>query len=127
MMQTDWMSMNLQDLRALPDLVRGKGIYFLWRGEELLYIGAATQAVDRVNRQGQIRDFGRFYEQMRYRNTPIIPFDKASIYRWEGRLIDMADAEKALIRRFRPPFNETDEHGDTRWGWHLAADEEMQK
>jgi len=115
--------MTLEDFQGLPECVRGKGIYFLWLDDELLYIGASTQAVDRVNRQEQIRDFGAQYCETRYRHLPQIPFNKATIYKWDGRIIDMADAEIALIRRFKPPYNKVAERGEVRWGSHIDAED----
>lgn len=111
------------DLRELPDTARGRGIYFLWAGDELLYIGASLNATDRIQRQSQIRDFGARYESTWYKKTPIIPFDKATIWKWEGLIIDMADAERALIKRFRPPYNEPNErHGEIRWARYIEAE-----
>lgn len=119
MSQIDYISLTLKEAMQLPDLVRGKGIYFLWRSEELLYIGASTNAVDRINRQSYFRDFGHLgspISQLKKR----IPFNKSSILKWEGTVEDMAAAEAWLIKRWDPPYNDATDEGAIRWSDVIA-------
>lgn len=115
----DWKSLTLEEARRLPEPDRGKAIYFLWRGEELLYIGASTQVSERVTRQAQFRDFGHVSLSAASRAKPRIPFDRATALPFET-VQEMVDAEKVLIRRWWPPWNDRCDDGDQVFNKFLA-------
>lgn len=100
-MRNDWKSLTLEEARALPEPGRGKAIYFLWAGDELLYIGASTNVSERVARQAQFRDFGHLSTSASSLAKPRIPFDRATALPFDT-VTEMADAEKVLIRRWWP-------------------------
>lgn len=99
-------------LRGLPsgDVVGKRadscsGVYFLWRGPALLYVG---QSVCVGTRLGQHED-----AQIGMRRAKVIPFDRSTV-------LDLTDSEfvntdrqrraldaveLAYIRKFRPPYN----------------------
>lgn len=115
-----WQTLDLEQARQLPDLVKGKGVYFLWRGDELLYIGASTNVTERVNRQWQFTRFGHLGSKTS-QAKPRIPFDKATILKVDGDTREMIEIERALIKRWWPPYNEKLD-GDEVWGGHIDAD-----
>lgn len=115
-----WETLTLAQAMALPDLAKGKAIYFLWRQQDLLYIGASTQVMERINRQAQFSKFGQWGSNTSAAK-PRIPFDKATILKCET-VSDMAEIEKLLIRRWMPPFNDRIDDGDQVWSPHIAAE-----
>lgn len=117
----NWLNLTLEEARALPEPRAGKAIYFLWKDDELLYIGASTQVSERVARQAQFRDFGHLGSDST-RAKPRIPFNRATALKWEGFVEDMAEAEKALIRRWWPPWNDRCDDGDQVWARHIAQE-----
>jgi len=90
--------LTLEQLRALPrdDPHRETCVYFLWRGDDLLYIG---QTKDLENR---IED---------HQFAELIPFEWWTYIackhfdRCELTAIHRVDLEAAYIRRYAPPHN----------------------
>lgn len=117
----DWKHLTLQEARELDEPGRGKAIYFLWRHDELLYIGASTNVSERVARQRQFRDFGHLSTSASVLAKPRIPFTRATALPFET-VTEMADAEKVLIRRWWPPWNDRCDDGDQVWAPNIAEE-----
>lgn len=87
--------LTLDELRALPDdmmVVPDPVIYFLWKGDELLYIGATTQFSDR---------YGKHVREKRYLGR--IPFDRYTLlYPPDPR--NLWHLETEYHQRYSPPF-----------------------
>jgi integrase len=115
-MSLDVTIMTQEQASALAAPGRGKAVYFLWRGTELLYIGASTQVSDRVRQQSCSRDFGA-------KRGPSIPFDRATALRFET-VREMVDAEKVLIERWWPPYNQVCENNDQIFGMYADRDKD---
>lgn len=83
--------LSIDELRALPRRItyRAGGVYFLWRDDELLYIG-------RTFLFGQRIGMHEFKAQ--------IPFDSCSVIVCAEPL-SREDLEQAYIRAFTPPYN----------------------
>jgi hypothetical protein len=91
---------SLDEARALPELVKGAAVYFLWDGDELLYIGCSKNAWERVAQHGRARD----YRSPSY--TICVPFKRHTMLKCPQHA--MFDIEMALIEKFgRPPHNRT--------------------
>lgn len=91
--------MTLEQARALPELENGAGVYFLWRGEELLYVGASTDCSQRIARHMQTQRYGKLAVYDRKN----IPFDRGTILKADRR--QCFEMEEDFIRRFEPPYN----------------------
>lgn len=93
--------LDLESLRKLPSdvmEVEQTCLYFLWGGEELLYVGATTQACDRIARH--IRD-------RNYRNAQSgrpIPFDRYTFLAEPDRL-KLWPLETEYQTFYDPPYN----------------------
>jgi len=88
----------LRALRKLPaePPAFGSGVYFLWRGNELLYVGQALNVRDRVTSHIRARRGFRIAKK--------IPFDRCTfILCRQAQLIAL---EAKYILRHRPEFNE---------------------
>lgn len=94
-------TVTLDELRALPELVGGAAVYFLWGGDELLYIGASRMAFERVARHGRERDYG--HNQLNYKVR--VPFDRHTMLKCDPSVVWQIEA--ALLNRFQPSFNPT--------------------
>jgi len=121
-MRSDWNSLTLEEARALPETARGKGIYFLWDGDDLLYIGASTQVMERIDRQAQFRDFGHMSTSNYVQAKPHIPFNRATILKCDT-VTAMAELEKTLIKRWWPPYNDRADDGDMRWNDRISDEQ----
>lgn len=129
-MQTDppWQTLDLEQASKLPEPGIGRAVYFLWRDDveanetELLYIGASTQVSERVVRQAQFRDFGHLSTSVAALSRPRIPFNRATALHVTTTVQDMAAIERALIRRFWPPWNDGNLDGDQVWTAHIAQE-----
>jgi hypothetical protein len=88
---------TLDELRALPEDLTGCGVYFLWYGDRLNYIGTS---VDLGQRLYWHRCAWR-YKASTYR--VIVPHDRATV------LVCMRHEREALesmyLRVYKPPFN----------------------
>lgn len=107
-MVIDWQAMTLDDARKLPEACKGAAVYFLWRGDELLYIGASTNVGERIPRLWRDNLYGKLH-QHRHKQ---IPFDRATALKADKR--EIFDIEQALINKFLPPMNEPGYAGH-RW------------
>jgi hypothetical protein len=102
----------MEGIKALPDDQDTRGVYFLWDGDELQYIGQSMQIGNRINDHERAYNYGMF----RSRPTKQIKFDKVTclildrrpfasrndIDRLRNRLLIV---ERAYIERYKPPFN----------------------
>lgn len=94
--------MKLSELKALPsdtgDLIDVCAVYFLWQGEELLYIGQSACLENRIFAHEQRRDGN-------HAGDPI-PFDSFTFIQVGIDVID--ETETTYIRAFWPPHNKSD-------------------
>ena len=103
--------LTLDELRVLPECGdMDAGIYFLWRKDELLYIGKSRQICHRL----VLHDWSRMYGHSRAKKPKMIPYDRHTCIVVEsGRWIVDIDAlnekmkpiERAYIAHYQPPFN----------------------
>jgi hypothetical protein len=100
----------LEELRVLPEAGEYQaGIYFLWRGDELLYIGRSRNLPDRIQRLTQTRRCSPLYEHPAHK---AVPFERhtalvlsESMYVEPGLDKMLQDHERAYINKYRPPYN----------------------
>lgn len=111
------MDLTLEQLRALPDDTLGAGVYFLWKNDDLLYIGAARRVRDRLARQIQLRNQGRSC----LTGKPQIQFNKYTVLGLPT-VAETAAVEKALIEKWDPPENRRLFDSGYKWD-HLCEDE----
>lgn len=88
--------MPLDMLRAIGSVGSGPGIYFLWRGPALIYIGRSVNVPARL----LAHDYAGTW---RNRGGKVIPWDRATAF--ACRRFDLEDVEKLYIRAYRPQFN----------------------
>lgn len=93
--------LSLEELAALPEDEMGRGpcVYFLWRGQELLYIGATTQRGIRIPRHWREQRYG-------YSSSGIgatIPFDRVTFLNCQREAL--WDLEHAYQTRYEAPYN----------------------
>ncbi len=112
----DPLKLTLEDIYALPDFWDGPGIYFLWRGVELLYIGASAEVMNRITRQVQLRN-----QPDCMTGKPQIPFTHWTILGFKT-ITEAAKVEKDLIDKWQPGFNGPSDQGDHVWGRHFEAE-----
>lgn len=101
--------LSLEEIRALPEAVEfDAGIYFLWNGAELQYIGKSLQVLTRIGHHGFATRYG--YPQSTYNNH--VPSDRHTClvlasgrYREPGIEKQLYEYEHAYIAHFMPPFN----------------------
>lgn len=93
--------LDLEALRKLPDDAMAAddiSLYFLWKDDELLYVGASTQVADRVARH--VRD-------RRYRSAQsgvFIDFNRATFLAVPDRR-ELWPLESAYQHQYDPPCN----------------------
>lgn len=106
--------LTLDDLRRLPDASEGRsGVYFLWLGEDLQYIGQSMVIGTRIGQHQQNYLYGPL------RSTPVtrIKFDSGtmielSTLRYFEEMEDLRklrklilETEVAYVNAYRTPFN----------------------
>lgn len=99
----------LEQLRALPEADEfDSGIYFLWRGDELLYIGKSRTITDRIQRLTQARRGSPLYRS----THKAVPFDRhTALVLEKGQFAEpgldtkLQLHERAYINAYRPPYN----------------------
>lgn len=99
----------LEELRALPEATTyDSGVYFLWGGDELLYIGKSRNVLDRIQRLTQARNCSPLYAS----THKAVPFDRhtvlvlsAGMYIEPGLDKQLQVHERAYINHYRPPYN----------------------
>ena len=93
--------LDLEALRKLPSDVMEvdeQCLYFLWAGDDLLYIGATTQASYRIGRHIRDRNYASAQS-----GAPI-PFDRCTFLATPDRR-QMWELENAYQRHYDPPCN----------------------
>lgn len=99
----------LDQLRGLPsgEPPWESGVYFLWRGPRLLYVGRATYLGDRLASHVRCRDG--------VRPGKAIPFQRHTYIEMPAFVNDVLDPRKhaavdrieaQYIRTYRPPYND---------------------
>lgn len=104
--------LTMEAIKALPGDEDARGVYFLWDGDTLQYIGQSMQIGNRVADHKRNYTFGIFRSQP----TKRIKFDRFTCLAMDKR--PFADAreierlrnrmlliERAYIEKYRPPFN----------------------
>jgi len=97
-------------MRALPEPVEfDAGIYFLWDGDELLYIGKSRDVLGRKTYQDLVNKNGVFHESP---TAKFIPYDAITCLvvqngwyadqRLDGQLQNL---ERIYIATYEPPYN----------------------
>lgn len=104
----------LERLRAFPESGRyDAGVYFLWRGQQLLYIGKSRNIGQRIIHHTRAR---RALEG-EYRKNKRIPFQRHTCIVLDSQPIvpdlekldaQLRDFERAYIAAYEPPYNCTD-------------------
>lgn len=107
--------LSLQEIGSLPS-ADGKGIYFLWRGKDLLYIGKSECISRRIRHHHYAWRFGsrsKGYDKE-------IPFDRfTSLVLSESPIPSEQIAaslrlhERAYIAEYQPPYNHDGENPGT--------------
>lgn len=105
--------LTLDQMRALPEAKPFEaGLYFLWQGDELLWIGKTNHILERINRQARNQKYDRFQVGARG-----IPFDRYTclVLEAEANRLPalMQDVERAYLATYEPPYNRTDANGGT--------------
>jgi len=101
--------LTLEELRVLPECQDYDcGIYFLWGGPELLYIGKSRNVPDRIQRLTQAKRCSPFYQA----SHKAVPFDRHTVLvlanspiRDEKMELPLQLHERAYIDAYRPPYN----------------------
>lgn len=99
----------LEELRKLPEAVQfDSGIYFLWSGDDLLYIGRSRNILDRQQRLTQARRGGALYQS----THKAVPFDRyTALVLSKGMEVEpgldtkLRLHERAYINAYQPPYN----------------------
>lgn len=96
--------LTIPDLCKLPDdsgesMGKGPCVYFLWKGPELLYIGATTDRGTRITRH---------YREKRYAYSTAgiekpIPFDRVTFFNCTRE--ELWDLEHAYQTLYQAPYN----------------------
>ncbi len=105
----------LEKLMVLPEAEEfDAGVYFLWLGSELVYIGKSRNIPDRVLRQQQVNR----YWPLRNSRCKVIEHDRhTALVLEKGQFASLGlDAllwkhERAYIAHYLPPFNNPDSNG----------------
>jgi hypothetical protein len=109
--------MSLEELSALPEAEEfDAGVYFLWQGPALVYIGKSRNIPERMMRQDQVNRFG----VLRNSRCKIIPHDRhTALVLEKGQFASRGlDAvlwvhERAYIAHYLPAYNHPDDNGGT--------------
>ena len=109
--------LGLDELRKLPQAQPfDAGLYFLWEGEDLVYVGKSTNILERAERQFRINRCHSLYLD---RHQPI-PHDRQTcLVLGSGRFRDrqlefqLRDYERAYIAHYEPRYNHLDQNGGT--------------
>lgn len=99
----------LEKLAQLPEAEEfDSGIYFLWGGAELLYIGKSRNLPDRLLRLTQARRCSPLYQA----SHKAVPFDRhTALVLEKGQFAEpsldtkLRLHERAYINAYRPPYN----------------------
>jgi hypothetical protein len=92
------MILPIEQLRALSrePPTAGAGIYFLWSGESLIYVGRSVNICERLTNHDRAR--------RGFRTGKKIPFEWQTFFLWDH--IQREDLEYAYVRAYRPLYND---------------------
>ena len=99
-----------EEIKALPEAGEfDGGIYFLWKGDTLQYIGKSMHVGERLTHH----DWAFTYAKFRSNKTNPIPYDRHTcLVMCGGRIKEgdwikpiLRDHERAYIAHFKPPYN----------------------
>jgi GIY-YIG catalytic domain-containing protein len=92
--------LELDEIKQLPSDYEGikSCIYFLWHGDELMYIGGTRNAADRMLRHAQVRRHGN-----RFQTLTVIPYDRATFLACDQN--DVFELEPQYLQKFETPYN----------------------
>lgn len=101
--------LSLEELAKLPASEQfDSGIYFLWGGSELLYIGKSRNIPDRIQRLTQARRGSPLYQA----SHKAVPFDRhTALVLEKGQFAEpgldpkLQAHERAYINAYLPPYN----------------------
>lgn len=99
----------LEELATLPAAEQyDSGVYFLWRGAELLYIGRSKIILDRIQRLTQAKRGSPLYAS----THKAVPFDRyTALVLAKGMEVEpgldtkLRLHERAYINAYQPPYN----------------------
>lgn len=103
------MILSLDELRGLSsgEPPWDSGVYFLWRGQELLYVGMSKYLPDRLVGHALCRDGLRTGKRIPFDQYTFIVFQV-----WVEEILDhtkleeLRNLEATYIRQYLPPFND---------------------
>jgi hypothetical protein len=97
--------LSADEIKSLPDYGLGSGVYFLWNGNDLRYIGQSFNVCNRVRQHENALniDFDRYtFLEVEDARPPLDSHYDTSERLRDIRLI----RERAYIEKFRPTFND---------------------
>lgn len=97
---------TIDELRALPESGgHDSGIYFLWRGDELQYIGKSRQVCNRIVQHDQAARFG-YGKQIHFdRHTCLSVFSDLVINDVPALNKALTGLERAYVTHYKPIMN----------------------
>jgi hypothetical protein len=103
--------LSLPEMRALPGPKEfDSGIYFLWSGDHLLYIGKSRNLCQREYYQQTLKRYAPFQESTRAKP---IPYDRMTCLVLENDIVcsreldtNLRNYERAYIAAYETPYNE---------------------
>lgn len=109
----------IEELRKLPEPEPfDGGIYFLWQGDELVYVGKSSHIVERSERQHRIERYSS--DRTYWDRHDRLPHDRLTALVLEkGRVkspylpFKLQDYERAYIAHYEPKLNHLDVDGGT--------------
>jgi hypothetical protein len=109
---TNFEVLSPEAIAGLPDDQDARGVYFLFDGDQLQYIGQSMCIGNRVTQHEQAYNFGIFRsvptKQIKFDKVRSLVIDRrpfasqAEIAKLRNRMLIV---ERAYIERYRPPFN----------------------
>jgi hypothetical protein len=101
--------LTLDELRALPEAEQfDSGIYFLWNGPDLMYIGRSRNILDRQQRLTQAKRCSPLYQA----SHKAVPHDRHTalvlekgMFAQPGLDTKLRLYERAYINAYLPPYN----------------------
>lgn len=108
----------LHELYALPEPEEyDSGVYFLWAGNQLLYIGKSRNICNRLYYQQLVNKNHMFHSSP---TDKVIPFDKITCKVLEHDMVccpcldgNLEAYERAYLSFYKPPFNCDTQNGFT--------------
>lgn len=110
--------LSLDDLRKLPEAEEyDAGVYFLWHGDQLQYIGKSSHVLNRLVYQQQVNRYAPFQQS---RSAVMIPHDRHTCLvldksRYRDPHVDakLQDVERLYIGTYETPYNNPAFHAFT--------------